>query len=69
MIIIGCDYHPGCQQIAFVDTETGDCGEQRLEHSEGAQKFIATSLPRGRGCRWGSKPVDTRAGSSDCWKN
>jgi len=26
MIIIGCDYHPGFQQIAFVDTETGDYG-------------------------------------------
>ena len=24
MIIIGCDYHPGFQQIAFVDTETGE---------------------------------------------
>ena len=23
MIIIGCDYHPGFQQIAFVDTDTG----------------------------------------------
>ena len=23
MLIIGCDYHPGFQQIAFVDTETG----------------------------------------------
>ena len=34
MIIIGCDYHPGFQQIAFVDTETGDYGEQRLEHRE-----------------------------------
>lgn len=30
MIIIGCDYHPGFQQIALVDTETGDCGEQRV---------------------------------------
>src|ERR1019366_2432290 len=39
MIIIGCDYHPGFQQIAFVDTETGDYGEQRLEHSERAEKF------------------------------
>ena len=34
MIIIGADYHPGFQQIAFVDTETGDCGEQRLQHRE-----------------------------------
>jgi hypothetical protein len=39
MIIIGADYHPGFQQIAFVDTETGEYGEQRLEHSEGAEKF------------------------------
>jgi hypothetical protein len=23
MIIVGCDYHPSFQQIAFVDTETG----------------------------------------------
>ena len=23
MMIIGCDYHPGFQQIAFVDTDTG----------------------------------------------
>ena len=26
MLIIGCDYHPGFQQIAFVDTETGELG-------------------------------------------
>jgi hypothetical protein len=39
MIIIGCDYHPGLQQIAFVDTETGDCGERRLPHREEAEKF------------------------------
>ena len=24
MLIIGCDYHPGFQQIALVDTETGE---------------------------------------------
>ncbi len=24
MIIIGADYHPGFQQIAFVDTDTGE---------------------------------------------
>jgi hypothetical protein len=39
MIIIGCDYHPGFQQIAFVDTETGECGERRLGHPEEAEKF------------------------------
>jgi hypothetical protein len=30
MIIIGCDYHPGFQQIAFVDTDTGEFQERRL---------------------------------------
>jgi hypothetical protein len=24
MLIIGLDYHPGFQQIAFVDTDTGE---------------------------------------------
>src|SRR5580698_8943148 len=39
MLIIGCDYHPGFQQIAFVDTETGECGERRLIHREEAEQF------------------------------
>jgi hypothetical protein len=39
MLIIGCDYHPGFQQIAFVDTETGECGERRLRHREEAEQF------------------------------
>ena len=39
MLIIGCDYHPGFQQIAFVDTETGELRERRLEHREEAEQF------------------------------
>jgi len=39
MLIIGCDYHPAFQQIAFVDTETGECGERQLQHREEAEKF------------------------------
>jgi transposase len=40
MIIIGADYHPSDQYVAFVDTETGECGERRLNHSDGeAEKF------------------------------
>ena len=39
MIIIGCDYHPGFQQIASVDSETGEVNERRLEHREEAEKF------------------------------
>ena len=38
MIIIGADYHPGFQQIAFVDTDTGECQERPLQHREEAEK-------------------------------
>ena len=31
MIIIGVDYHPSVQQVAFVDTQTGETGERRLK--------------------------------------
>src|ERR1700691_3957812 len=40
MLIIGVDYHPSFQQIAFLEEETGECGEQQLNHSEGeAERF------------------------------
>jgi transposase len=39
MLIVGCDYHPGFQQIAFVDMETGELRERRLAHREEAEKF------------------------------
>src|ERR1700745_2285710 len=53
MISIGCEYHPGLQQIAFVDTETGDYGEHRLEHSEGAEKFYRDLAGQGKKVRVG----------------
>ena len=46
MIIIGADYHPGFQQIAFVDTETGEVQERRLEHREEAESSIRPSRRR-----------------------
>jgi transposase len=40
MLMIGADYHPRVQQITFTDTETGEFGERRLNHSDGeAGKF------------------------------
>jgi transposase len=39
MLIIGCDYHPGFQQIAYLDTETGELQERRLEHRQEAEQF------------------------------
>src|SRR5512146_1633822 len=53
MLIIGCDYHPGFQQIAFVDTANGECGERRLEHMEGAGQFYRDLRARGVEARIG----------------
>ena len=54
MIIIGVDYHPSDQYIAFVDTETGECGERRLSHSAGeAEKFYRELAARGVSVRVG----------------
>ncbi len=39
MWIIGCDFHPRFQQIAFVNMETGEYGQLRLEHREEAERF------------------------------
>ncbi len=47
MLIIGCDYHLGFQQIAFVDTETGELVERRLGHREEAEQFYRDLTGRG----------------------
>jgi transposase len=39
MLIIGCDFHPGFQQIAYVEQETGEYGERRLDHRGQALAF------------------------------
>ena len=39
MIIIGVDFHPEFQQIAWVDTDTGEFQEKRLAHPDEAEKF------------------------------
>lgn len=39
MLIIGCDFHPGFQQIAMLDAETGEITRHRLQHQEQARQF------------------------------
>jgi transposase len=53
MIIIGCDYHPGFQQIAFVDTDSGELQERRLQHCEEAEKFYRNLAAQGMKVRVG----------------
>ena len=50
MWIIGVDYHPSVQQIAFVNTDTGECGERRLNHSDGEAKKFYHEL-KAAGCK------------------
>ena len=47
VVIIGVDYHPSDQYIAFVDTETGDGDERRLNHSDGEAKKFYRELAAG----------------------
>src|SRR6202142_4527778 len=48
MMIIGVDYHPSFQAIAFCVDETGECGEHELNHSDGqAEKFYRDLKQRG----------------------
>ena len=54
MVIIGVDYHPSDQYIAFVDTETGEYGERQLNHSDReAEKFYRELATRGVSVRVG----------------
>ena len=47
-MLIGVDYHPSFQQIAFFDEETGECGERQLNHSDGeAERFYRDLQKRG----------------------
>ncbi len=57
MIIIGCDYHPGFQQIAFVDTDSGEWNERKLGHREEAEQFYRQLKVRVKksACRDGSQ--------------
>ena len=58
MLIIGVDYHPSFQQISFMDQETGECGEQRLNHSDGeAERFYMELKPQGANVRVGMEAV------------
>ena len=53
MIIIGADYHPSFQQIAWVDTDTGELQERRLGHREEAETFYRELNTQGAKVRVG----------------
>ncbi len=51
MLIIGCDFHPGFQQVAIFDNLTGEIREKRLQHRAEAEQFYG--LLRGQEVRVG----------------
>ena len=54
MYLIGVDYHPSFQTIAFFVEETGEYDEQELNHSDGqAEKFYRDLKQRGMCVRVG----------------
>ena len=42
MLIIGCDFHPGFQQLAIFDNRTGEIREKRVQNPEEARTFYAS---------------------------
>jgi hypothetical protein len=43
MMIIGCDFHPNWQQVSWLDTETGETGEQKAGHGGGRCGAVLSS--------------------------
>ena len=47
MMIIGVDYHPSFQAMAFCVEETGEWGEQELTHCDGqAERFSVREIEK-----------------------
>ena len=53
MIIIGVDFHPEFQEIASVNTDTGEYQEKRLTHPEEAGQFYHSLASGGQAVRVG----------------
>jgi transposase len=59
MLIIGCDFHSGFQQIAIFDNQTGELYEKKLLHPVEAEQFyrslngpVRVGLEAGVPCQW-----------------
>jgi len=59
MLIIGCDFHSGFQQVAIFDNLTGEIGERKLLHPGEAAEFyrsqpepVRVGMEAGVPCQW-----------------
>jgi hypothetical protein len=63
-LIVGCDFHRRYQQIAMMDTETGELVERRLEHENGEARAFFASLASVRLALGYRFPIQPRARGS-----
>ncbi len=47
MLIMGCDFHPGFQQVAIFDNRTGEIEEKRLQHRGEAEGYYRSVAGQG----------------------
>src|SRR5258708_35425417 len=52
MLIIGCDFHPGFQQVAIFDNRTGEIQEKQLQHRTEAPALREQQRQRGLKPAW-----------------
>ena len=59
MLIIGCDFHSGFQQLAVFDNQTGEVVEKKLLHAAEASEFyrglsepVRVGMEAGTPCQW-----------------
>lgn len=59
MLIIGCDFHSGFQQVAIFDIQTGEIEEKKLLHPDQASEFyrsqsspVRVGMEAGAPCQW-----------------
>ena len=59
MLIIGCDFHPGFQQVAIFDNQSGEMEEKKLLHPAQAVEFYRglgrvarVGMESGSPCQW-----------------
>ena len=66
MKYIGCDFHPSFQQLAMLDTETGETLDLKLKHEGGEARRFYESL-KAQEVIVGIEVPETRTGLSTCW--
>jgi transposase len=45
MMIVGCDFHPGWQQVAIFDSDTGEIEQRKLVNGDGEAERFYRGLP------------------------